>query len=485
MAKRDHDKRHQLVPEHMRIGSEEDTPELRDVLTSIGSFLKQLGYNRALAALRDETEKNGMQLEIDRWNSEFTIHSRFDLLYLWVGGGKGGLHTDSEEDSSDDDEAAGGALVDDEAEVTNGDSSDEESDSDSSAHAGQKRKRVVTPSSSESDDSSSESDSNAMQEDAKLPSGSSSDSASSSDESDARPSKRAKMTNSSKRSVSRDSSSSSDSESDSGSDSDSSSDSGTSSGPSNELTTSSVNSQFSLGSEKGVSITSKSASSRSRSSSSSESESSSNDDSESDSNSEGSKSDTDSTSSSDSDSDDEPAPPAPSPKPKKKVKKEPFGALDVPKASMNRSGSATSSSATLAVETPTRSEQKDNETVDEKLVFAVPDTNNGNGDIHPDRFKRMPELKATPTTKEIPATKENIKKLKKDQVPFSRIPADQKVDPKFASNQYQSYDYADRAYQDLSVTKGKGFTKEKNKKKKGAYRGGAIDLAPKGIKFED
>ena len=484
MAKRDHDKRHQLVPEHMRIGSEEDTPELRDVLTSIGSFLKQLGYNRALAALRDETEKNGMQLEIDRWNSEFTIHSRFDLLYLWVGGGKGGLHTDSEEDSSDDDEAAGGALVDDEAEVTNGDSSDEESDSDSSAHAGQKRKRVVTPSSSESEDSSSDSDSNAMQEDANSPNGSSSDSDSSSDESDSRPSKRAKITNSNKRSVSRESSSSSDSESNSDSGSDSSSDSGESSGTSDDLIASSINSHFPLGSEKGVSISSKSTSSRSRSSSESES-SSSNDDSESDSHSERGESGSDSTSSSDSDSDDEPAPPAPSPKPKKQVKKQPFDSLEIPKASGNRSGSATSSSATLAVETPTRTEQKDNEAVDEKLVFSVPESSNGNGDIHPDRLKRMPDTKATPTTKEIPATKENIKKLKKDQVPFSRIPADQKVDPKFASNQYQSYDYADRAYQDLSVTKGKGFTKEKNKKKKGAYRGGAIDLAPKGIKFED
>ena len=55
-----------------------------------------------------------------------------------------------------------------------------------------------------------------------------------------------------------------------------------------------------------------------------------------------------------------------------------------------------------------------------------------------------------------------------------------------ASNAYRSYDYADRAHQDLSVTKGKGFTKEKNKKKRGSYRGGAIDVSGgKGVKFED
>ena len=56
----------------------------------------------------------------------------------------------------------------------------------------------------------------------------------------------------------------------------------------------------------------------------------------------------------------------------------------------------------------------------------------------------------------------------------------------YVSNKYQNYDYADRAYKDLSVTKGKGFTKEKNKKKRGSYRGGAIDTSGgKSFKFED
>ncbi|RMZ75380.1 hypothetical protein DV737_g5328, partial [Chaetothyriales sp. CBS 132003] len=54
------------------------------------------------------------------------------------------------------------------------------------------------------------------------------------------------------------------------------------------------------------------------------------------------------------------------------------------------------------------------------------------------------------------------------------------------SNAYQSYDYADRAYKDLSVTRGKGFTKEKNKKKRGSYRGGPIDISGgKSFKFDD
>ena len=67
-----------------------------------------------------------------------------------------------------------------------------------------------------------------------------------------------------------------------------------------------------------------------------------------------------------------------------------------------------------------------------------------------------------------PATqKEQAAYEKKQNVPWSRIPQDQQVDQRFGSNKYVSYDYADRAYKDLSVTKGKGFTKEKNKKKRG------------------
>jgi hypothetical protein len=49
-----------------------------------------------------------------------------------------------------------------------------------------------------------------------------------------------------------------------------------------------------------------------------------------------------------------------------------------------------------------------------------------------------------------------------------------------------SISYSQRAHEDLIVTKGKGFTKEKNKKKRGSYRGGAIDISDKkGIYFDD
>lgn len=37
--------------------------------------------------------------------------------------------------------------------------------------------------------------------------------------------------------------------------------------------------------------------------------------------------------------------------------------------------------------------------------------------------------------------------------------------------------YGDKASNDLIITRGKGFKQEKNKKKRGSYRGGSIDSA--------
>jgi hypothetical protein len=39
-------------------------------------------------------------------------------------------------------------------------------------------------------------------------------------------------------------------------------------------------------------------------------------------------------------------------------------------------------------------------------------------------------------------------------------------------------DYGARANRDLVVTRGSGFRKEKNKKKRGSYRGGDITVRP-------
>lgn len=179
-------------------------------------------------------------------------------------------------------------------------------------------------------------------------------------------------------------------------------------------------------------------------SSSSDSDSDSSDSAADDSSSSDSSSSSDDSSSSESESEEEPAPPPVKVKKEKKEKKDktaktPLGAIireNYPKETGSQS------SATLQGDSPEVEEEADVEM----------------GGIHPDRLKQS---QFAPTTR-----KEVAANGKKAVVPFSRIPADQKIDPRF-SNEYVSYDYADKAYQDLVVTKGKGFTKEKNKKKRG------------------
>ncbi|KAI0878638.1 hypothetical protein GGS24DRAFT_368026 [Hypoxylon argillaceum] len=70
--------------------------------------------------------------------------------------------------------------------------------------------------------------------------------------------------------------------------------------------------------------------------------------------------------------------------------------------------------------------------------------------------------------------------------PFSRISKDVQVDPRLSSNAYVSHGYGEQAHRDLIVTKGRGFTKEKNKKKRGSYKGGPLDVqTSRSFKFDD
>lgn len=119
--------------------------------------------------------------------------------------------------------------------------------------------------------------------------------------------------------------------------------------------------------------------------------------------------------------------------------------LDTKAPSLTKNGSASDSSLTLHATSP---------------QFAAADTTNANKNNKPNGNAKSKQH-------------------------FSRIDADQKIDPRFASNKYVGYDYAEKAHRALSVTKGRGFTKEKNKKKRGAYKGGIIDTQSRAIKFDD
>ncbi|KAF2103694.1 hypothetical protein NA57DRAFT_50565 [Rhizodiscina lignyota] len=177
-----------------------------------------------------------------------------------------------------------------------------------------------------------------------------------------------------------------------------------------------------------------------------------------------------------------------------------------PKAQRNSNGSDSSSNASS--DSSSQSDDGSSDSESEKSAPTQPTTTGNNSadeqkassDSSVTLAKASPEYqppiagakqskgkRKLSTSPDTSAQDQNPAKIpKKKNTPFSRIPDNVKVDPRFASNEYVSYDYADRAYQDLSVTKGKGFTKEKNKKKRGAYRGGMIDIhGTKSIKFDD
>jgi len=89
----------------------------------------------------------------------------------------------------------------------------------------------------------------------------------------------------------------------------------------------------------------------------------------------------------------------------------------------------------------------------------------------------MHAKRAAPSTFTPPKSGEgNVK------APFSRVDAS-KVDFKddrLRSNHFldkagSTGSYGEKAFKDLAPTRGKGFRQEKNKKKRGSYRGGAID----------
>ena len=78
------------------------------------------------------------------------------------------------------------------------------------------------------------------------------------------------------------------------------------------------------------------------------------------------------------------------------------------------------------------------------------------------------------------------KKGKKDPVRRVRAEELQIKHDALKDNSYKSFDsWGAKANKDLIVTKGKGFRSEKTKKKRGSYRGGAINVGVNSFRFED
>ncbi|KAF8077747.1 SRP40, C-terminal domain-containing protein, partial [Lyophyllum atratum] len=71
---------------------------------------------------------------------------------------------------------------------------------------------------------------------------------------------------------------------------------------------------------------------------------------------------------------------------------------------------------------------------------------------------------------------------RKTNTPFQRVNPDKVTQEIVQQNGYVAKaapmnDYGARAHEDLIVTRGAGFRKEKNKKKRGSYKGGEITVS--------
>jgi len=82
----------------------------------------------------------------------------------------------------------------------------------------------------------------------------------------------------------------------------------------------------------------------------------------------------------------------------------------------------------------------------------------------------------------------NGKPGRKVNAPFRRVDPDKVPMTSIVDNRYErkggpSNDYGQKAHADLIVTRGAGFRKEKNKKKRGSYRGGEITMQSHSIKL--
>lgn len=398
------------------------------LLSLIAAYLESRDYAKAATAVRKQAKKEGVDLDHRNLPSttSFALNDGTELDHIWdewveSKAAVAQAAKISDDDDEDDESSASESNEEDSESESDSDGDEEEtneapagvidyeadstSDDGSSSSGSEgdrptlKRKRVSSSSSSSASDSSASEQGGAVDHEM-VSEPSSLDDSSSSDEDDARPAKRAKLSSS-----------------------DSSSDSGSSSSISSDSDSDSENSDSASHSDQSAESASESASSDSDSSS---------DDSDSESVSASSLSG--------------------SPPPNNKTKKDEQGMVDPTptprhgaekkKKAVNHiktqlreaENNSSASSATLGAESPKKLLDIDT------LVIPAPQEED-NSDIHPSRRRGALAGGASPATTTMEATEENIARLKKENIPFSRIPKDTKVDPKFASNAYVPYDY--------------------------------------------
>jgi len=91
-----------------------------------------------------------------------------------------------------------------------------------------------------------------------------------------------------------------------------------------------------------------------------------------------------------------------------------------------------------------------------------------------------PDIASSPADKKTPSRPPNksFQRVDPNAVTFL------KEDPRLKDNSFQGDEWGSSANRVLSTVKGKGFRHEKTKKKRGSYRGGALDQSVRSVKFE-
>lgn len=83
--------------------------------------------------------------------------------------------------------------------------------------------------------------------------------------------------------------------------------------------------------------------------------------------------------------------------------------------------------------------------------------------------------------------KSNSRPGSRGNTPFRRVIAEEiEVDPRLLDNSFWSKkgdEWGAKANEDLIITRGKGFRHAKTKKKRGSYKGGAVDMGVNSVKF--
>ncbi len=128
--------------------------------------------------------------------------------------------------------------------------------------------------------------------------------------------------------------------------------------------------------------------------------------------------------------------------------------------------------------------------VEESAVIASPTVTEELEEELTTDYTGDPQPKTPATFPLIKKKSKKNKQLSEVATPFRRVGNEIAVDPRLEDNSFEAKggsrgSWGEKANRDLKFTKGRSFRHEKTKKKRGSYKGGAIDTQVYSIKFDE